>query len=188
MEGVKVIMVDFNTYMLAPIGAQYYSSCLSAITPLASAYLLGDPTSNAYTLANYGIFIPFRVMAPTRIGKMFCFNGATASGNIDLGIYSEDGVCLASTGGGTFQSGLNKFQIVLMNTPVRVSPGQFYYMALSIDNVTSTVFSFTGYSAILLSIIGLAGKTSAFPLPATVALTSYSRVFLPVFGFIHEEA
>jgi hypothetical protein len=183
-------MSDINSYLLAPFGVHYYNSSVGrlALGGMADSKQLAA-TTGFFTTANAAIFIPFRVMTPTRINKMFLVNGTNVAGNIDLGIYTDDGIRLTSNGG-TAQSGPNTVQILSMSTARRVHPGQYYYMAVACSSSSAGIVVEAGTPAVaLLQMMGMARVTSAYPLPATVTLAVQATDRQVIhFGFISEEA
>lgn len=134
--------------------------------------------SAAYPTANKAIYVPFRLSAPIVAVKLFSHNGATVSGNIDVGIYDEQGTRLVSSGS-IAQAGtsvLQEFDIA----DTSLSPGLFY-LAVALDNTTATLFRSTP-SAIFLRCNGVAEQTSAFALPATATFAAMSSAYLPFVG------
>jgi hypothetical protein len=89
--------------------------------------------SATFVAANRAIFQPFRVAEPCVIKQLYVHNGATASGNIDVGVYSMDGTQLVSTGS-TAQSGTSNLQVFDV-TDTLIGRGA-YYVAVAMDNTT----------------------------------------------------
>jgi hypothetical protein len=137
--------------------------------------------SAAYPAADRAHFLPFRVNRPTLITKLMAYNGSTASGNIDVGIYSHDGTRLVSTGS-TAQSGTSALQVFDV-TDTWLGPGRFY-LAVAMDNTTGTLFRATLGSTQIDAGIGLLIEASAFPLPATATFATISgaAAFVPIIG------
>lgn len=103
-------------------------ACLSAyITPVISAA--------AYPTADLAIYIPMRIKERITVLRLFAAIG-TASGNIDVGIYSAAGVLLVSSGS-TAMSGSNTEQVFDVTDTV-IQPG-INYFAVTIDNTTATL-------------------------------------------------
>ena len=141
-----------------------------------------SPVSGNYPAANRAFYIPFRLDAADTFVKLFVANGATASGNIDVGVYSESGTRLLSTGS-TAQSGTNTLQLFDI-TDTAFGPG-YFYMAIAMDNTTGTVMqSQPGGAARANSIAtwGVKQEASAFPLPATATFANGNALFMPLFG------
>ena len=125
--------------------------------------------SSAWPSNNYAIFYPFSLSRRITVQSLFCMNGATAAGNIDMGIYTMDGTRIVSAGS-TAQSGTNAIQALTI-TPTQLSPG-FYYLAIAASSTSTTIFGHSVYSNIYERFMGTAGMASAFPLPATATLAS----------------
>lgn len=138
----------------------------------------GVPASAVWIAANRAVFIPFRLTDSITVVKMFMLNGATVSGNIDVGIYDALGTRLVSKGS-TAQAGINAIQEFDI-TDTRLGPGLFY-MASAMDNATGTVLR-KSVNGIILRTAGLFQMASAFPLPATATFAANSGSFLPTVG------
>ena len=181
-------MADWTDVILAPFGVSYFNSYCGIHSVGAAMGSLGTPASTAYPAISRAIFIPFRLIAPTRITQLWLYNGATVSGNLDLGIYDAGGVSLGSIGS-TAQAGVSVMQIVSLAAAIRLGVGLFY-TAISIDNTTATVYQ-GGLAAALgiarSKIVGMAQQASVFPLPATATFATITSTYLPVIGFISEE-
>lgn len=134
--------------------------------------------SAVWPTANKAFFIPFQVHEEVTAHKLYLNNGSAVSGNIDLGIYEEDGTRLVSTGS-TAQAGTSTLQIVDITDTV-FGPGRFY-MAVAIDNVTGTTVRYTD------TVPGPAGhgvkeQTSAFALPSAATLVDATAGYIPHMG------
>lgn len=139
----------------------------------------GSLTSATYPSANRAVFYPFRALTSFTVYGFWMLNGATASGNIDLGIYSLDGTRLTSTGTNA-QSGTSTKQEITLGSSVLLGAGM-YYMALAMDNATGTVLR-RSTSAIMNKMHGLKQSATSFVLPATVTFATYSSASLPIYG------
>jgi hypothetical protein len=138
----------------------------------------GPSTSGAYPASNRALYIPFRLTRPFTVKTLFAVNGATASGNIDVGVYDSAGTRLVSSGS-TAQAGTNAIQeFDVADTLLGV--GQFY-LALAMDNTTGTLFR-VALSHLFLIPQGVAQQAAAFPLPATATFAQYASTYLPMFG------
>ncbi len=150
--------------------------------PLSVSGELGlGTTGSTWPTANKAVFIPFRLAQPVLVTKLFTWNGAAVSGNLDIGIYDASGTKLVSSGS-TAQSGTNALQVIDV-TDTWIGPGQFYF-ALVLDNATGTIVRNNLGGAIFSQMNGLAEMTSAFPLPATATLAATSVSLLHVVGLI----
>jgi len=136
----------------------------------------------AWPAANLVIFVPFYVPEPVTVTKLFAAIGV-ASGNIDLGIYAEDGTRLVSKGT-TAAAGATDLQVLDVTDTV-LARGT-YYMAMVCDTVTTlTVLSVAPAAGILqafglLEQAGITMPLSTGASPATFA--KYTRAYLPMMG------
>lgn len=136
-------------------------------------------TSTAWSTANLAVFIPFAVSRRVTIQQVFCLNGATVSGNIDIGIYTLNGTKIVSAGS-TAQTGTAAIQ-ALSITPTQLSAGA-YYMAMSMDNTTGTIYKNVIYNTLGNRAAGMAQMASAFPLPASATFSAATTGNIPVFA------
>lgn len=144
---------------------------------------MSSVASGTYPSANVAIYVPFIATCRFTARRLFLYNGATASGNLDLGIYdaSADNAPrrrLASAGS-TAQSGTNAIQQVDI-TDLDLGPGLFF-LALAMDNATGTVFRMTP-AAEFLRAFGVFQEASAFPLPANATPATMAQGAMPYFG------
>ena len=139
----------------------------------------GAGTASAvYPAANLAIYAPFRIAAPIVVTDLWCVNGATASGNVDIGIYDGAGNKIVSAGS-TAQSGTSTIQT--FNITDTLLGGGLFYLAIALDNTTGTFLRFAP-SAPVGRIIGLAQQASAFALPATATFATFAQTYLPNMG------
>lgn len=124
----------------------------------------------AWSTSNKAVYVPVSISSPVTIVKMFVLNGATASGNIDVGIYDRGGARLVSSGS-TAQSGTSVVQEFDV-TDTLLKAG-LYYLACAMDNTTGTLEMWTMSLAISKS-LGIAEQTSAFALPSTATFATVS--------------
>lgn len=135
--------------------------------------------SAAWPAANRAIFYPFLLHVPTVLTKLWCLNGNTVSGNLDIGIYDVAGTKLVSTGS-TAQSGTSALQTVTI-TALPLAPGT-YYMAMAMDNTTGTLYRITTPTVNLAIGLGWFQQATAFPLPATFTPASLATGYWAWFG------
>ena len=136
--------------------------------------------SAAWPSANLAMYVPFVIPDRTSFAavRAFVFNGATASGNFDVGVYNESFSLLFSTGS-TAQSGTQAPQAVTVATTL--APGR-YYLGLAFDNNIATVHGTASHVAGTLTALGVLQQASAFPLPSTATPATCTQTFLPGFG------
>lgn len=131
--------------------------------------------------ANRAQFVPFYNLGRRAINanRLWWYNGAAVSGNVDAGIYDSALRRLVSTGS-VAQAGVNVLQGVTI--ALSLPPGGPYYFAFACDNTTAQFFR----HAILATDateIGCATTTPAFPLPATATLAAFvANSYFPHMG------
>jgi hypothetical protein len=141
---------------------------------------LSGVASTVWPATNRIILVPFRIATPMLIVKMWFYNGGTASGNLDVGIYSVDGTKIVSAGS-TAQTGTSTIQTI-DTTDTMIGPGLFY-IASVMDNTTGTNRAVIPNQLGFLATMGMAtAVTDAFPLPATIAFLTITNVFVPSAG------
>ena len=106
---------------------------------------------------------------------MLTFNGSTASGNIDVGIYDLGGAKLVSIGS-TAQAGTSAYQVFDI-TDTTLYPGQ-YYMAVAMDGTTGTLVRWSPGAQECRN-LAMQQMASAFPLPATATFASVASSYIP---------
>lgn len=136
------------------------------------------PASLAFPASNDALMVPFYLNNAVTIKRLWTANGGTASGNIDVGIYSRDSERIVSSGS-TAQSGTNGLQFFDV-TDFVLGPGK-YYMAVAMDNTTGTLFR-TNTVVVRLLMLGMAKQASAFPLPASITPAPLTAAYLPLIG------
>lgn len=134
---------------------------------------IASPTSGTWGTANRAVYIPLTLRRPFTLASMAVYNGATATGNIDLGIYTEDGVLIWSSGS-TAQSGTNAYQVVTPGSPVKLPPGR-YYIAMACSSTSATILgrAFLQHTG---RAVGAGIQASAFPLPSTATIAAAPNV------------
>jgi hypothetical protein len=134
------------------------------------------PASTAWFGANGALYIPFKVEVPVTVTAIGVPVGATASGNIDVGIYTFDGVQLVSSGS-TAQATAATLQTFNI-TDTQLGPGVFYF-GIAMNNTTGTILRISPNTTRRAQEIGILQQGTAFPLPATATFaTSTAGVHL----------
>lgn len=136
--------------------------------------------STAWTLANRAIFVPFTLNAPFLVQKLWWANGASVAGNMDCGIYSNDGTKLVSTGS-TAQSGTSVVQSVSLGTPLLLMPGVPMYFALAASSTSATVVQ-NASTTPFFKLMAVAQQASALPLPASATFATVAANSIPLCG------
>lgn len=151
--------------------------------------LSGAPTNvgRAWQTENTATFVPLYLPETTTAVKLFWLNGDAVSGNVDIGIYTEDGALLTSAGT-TAQAGISVIQEVDIPDIELTGPRRYYFafvMSVAAPSTSSKVSTARLGDPIAARMFGMAEQTSALPLPATATLTTYaqSQGDVPIVGF-----
>ena len=143
----------------------------------------GAGASAVWPVANTAYFVPIRIDQARTYQRAWWLNGATAAGNVDVGIYTISGTTatrvVASTAAA--QAGLSVMQVATTFTTTTIGPG-LYYLAMSCSLATATVWR-SNPSFVMLRASGLYQAATAHPLPATATVVAHAASFVPVFGF-----
>lgn len=136
------------------------------------------PLSATYT-QNQAVYVPFAVTSTRTAYKMFCLNGSTVDGNLDLAIYNSSGTRLVSIGA-TAQAGTSVTQIFnIADTSLEAGT---YYMAISGSSATGTLFRWTSGS-VPAEFLNVGREAAAHPLPAAATFAANTATLsVPVFG------
>ena len=141
--------------------------------------LVSAPASATWPTANKAILCPFVVTKPITAVKLWILNGATASGNWDVGIY-DSAFAKTVAIGSTAQAGVSTIQeFDIADTALDVG---VYYFAAALDNTTGTYTRMSASAVSLGQVVGGVRMTSAFPLPATITPAAISTDSLPIMG------
>lgn len=138
----------------------------------------GTPTSTAWPAANRAIAIPIWLPDAMVVSSLFIANGGTASGNLDLGIYTIDGAKVVAKGT-TAQTGTSTLQILTV-TATPVGPGPYYMVAV----LDSTAGFAQAYATAVVAEqqMGVVQSAAAVPLAATLTFASPAATFIPLMG------
>lgn len=137
----------------------------------------GTLTSGVWATANAARLHPITLSKQVTVYQMATLNGTAVSGNIDIGIYDNNLNRLVSAGS-TAQAGISSVQT--FDVTDTVLPAGDYYLAISMDNTTGTVFRNINATTVTMFSYGVAYKLSSFPLPATLtSLGQSSGSFVP---------
>ena len=149
---------------------------------IARNALTAGTVSTAWGTANKAFHVPIVIEELVAFNKFYTLNGATASGNIDIGVYDENNSLVKSTGS-TAQSGTNVLQEISV-TEFVLKPG-FYRLALALSSATGTIFCMSLVNADNSRPYDLTEEASAFPLPSTATPVLHtSGFFMPMIGII----
>jgi hypothetical protein len=166
--------------VLTPTHITSWSRWMSGPIARLTGAALGNPASMDWIGANTAIYIPFRVPWPYPVKRAFWVNGATVTGNSDIGIYSRKGARLWSSGS-TAQSGASALQYVTASGLI-LSPDTEYVLGFVNDGTTTRAFGATGVTANLGRFVGLYQQATALPLPASATYAAWASIGYPLVG------
>lgn len=148
-------------------------NCLVGQTAISSA--LVSMGTGTWPAANRALYIPVEIDFPCTAVKM-AYQVTTQSGNYDIGIYSETGSRLVSTGSTAVPAaGLAVADIT--DTPL--NPGT-YFLALNIDNTTAAVQRLNNPLAGTLQVCGVQQQAvGAITLPSTATFANPASAYWP---------
>ena len=98
----------------------------------------GAPASTAWGSANRVLFVPFYITETITVVKLLTFNGATAAGNNDIGIFDRAGNRIVA-GANPAQSGTTAWQEFDITDTALVP--ELYFVGLKNDGTTGTYFA-----------------------------------------------
>ena len=128
--------------------------------------------------ANKAFFIPFEVETTVVAYKMI-FNVSSQSGNYDIGLYSETGTRLVSTGS-TAVPAAGAAMADISNTTL--VPGT-YFMALNVDNTTASIGRNSALGTPIMQICGMQQQAlGAVTLPNPATFANPTSAYVPGIG------
>lgn len=142
----------------------------NSLGAIAAAFGAPAPTSQTWPTANKAYYYPFSISAAATCYTAFWANGATVSGNVDLGIYTSAKVKVVSTGS-TAQAGTSQTQTVALSASL--APGN-YYIGFACDAAAATFIraNLTDVAGFSPAVINLRAGAASFPLPSTATFDS----------------
>jgi hypothetical protein len=138
-------------------------------------------TDATWPTSNKSVLIPFTINYTIIVKTLFCFNGRTVSGNLDIGIY-DMGAALRIHTGAKGQAGTNRVQAFsIANT--ELEPGS-YHLAMVMDNTTGQIYRRAAGITAQAAAYGIAQVTSNFPLAQNIEglRNPISTATIPFFG------
>ena len=148
-------------------------AALDVISGVSSGATVG---AGAWPSANLAIFVPWRVVAPTWARRVWYASG-NATGNVDVGIYRDDGSLVVSSGA-TAQGSGNVVNFINI-TDTRIPPGDYF---LGISFASATAQPFRNTTALFSRVQGVCQMAAAHPLPATATFAAAGQDYIPFFG------
>lgn len=131
----------------------------------------------AWGTANRAIYVPVRVPKRCVVRELGIGSGATATGNVDVGIYDPSGVRLVSSG--STAKTATSIQAVDV-TDTTIGPG-LYYLGLNNDTTTDTFVAFTSAAPLAVTRGVLTEALGSVTLPATATwVFDHTLAFMPL--------
>lgn len=140
---------------------------------------LNTYAQTAWPSANLAIYVPFFLSKPITFSTMFWMNGSTVAGNVDVGVYAEDGTRIVSKGS-TAAAGTTTLQVVTVTTTT-IGPGLFY-LALACSSTSELVYKTIIGQVLRTKFTGMAQQATALPLPATATFATVGQDYVPLVG------
>lgn len=159
--------------MIYPVAVNYHKAVISASSPECGLQATFAQGSGAVAVASTAIYIPVQISFTYTAVKMFVCNGASVSGNLDVGIYDHNANKLVSSGS-TAQAGTNVVQVFDI-ADTTLAPG-LYYLGFSMDNTSGTFLVRGGGDPEAHRAFGLFSQASTFPLPTTATWSTFTTV------------
>jgi len=146
-------------------------------------------SSATFSVAASAYFVPVRLTQTRTYTKAWWLNGATAAGNVDVGIYTRVGTTLTRVVASTAeaQGTVSTMQVAAAFASTTLTPG-LYYLAISCTLNTATFWQTGGGSAPSLRAQGVFQTATASPLPTTATAAICTATRIPVFGFSESAA
>lgn len=137
------------------------------------------PASTAWGTINQARYVPFLITEPVTVVKLLAYNGGTASGNTDIGLYDELGNEVISIAAAA-QSGINAWQeFDVTDTPITPA---LYYVGLLSTSATSTFYSFINKElGRAMGVFSQAVGAGTLPSP-TATFAALDAAVIPVVG------
>ena len=135
--------------------------------------------STAWGTANQARYVPFLIPAPFLVRKLLAYNGATAAGNTDMGIYTEGGSEVLGIAAAA-QAGTSAWQEFDV-TDTWLVPG-LYYVGLLNTTTTGTYFTVPDVQVgRLAGVFSQAVGAATLPSP-TATFAALDGVGIPIVG------
>jgi hypothetical protein len=145
----------------------------------------GALASLAWGTANLGIFVPFELPMAYPVKNLFWQNGGVQSGNIDVGVYSDDLTRICSTGS-VACGAITTVQFAPPTADVILTPGN-YYWGVSMSSTTGTIYCQTTGNVAHCREMGLFQMAAAGPpLPAAATIAAIGSARVPALGMTYK--
>lgn len=138
-------------------------------------------TSTAWGTANLALYLPFSLPYSYTVNRLCYAVGATANGNVTMGIYGEATRALQASVAATAQGTINTIQYLSLASPLTLAAGD-YFVAIALSSATGTVLAASlatpGYGRTW----GGYQQAASIPLPATATFAAFAATPWPLLG------
>lgn len=143
------------------------------------------PASGTWPSTRRIVYAPFWLVRTDTVRKLWCLNGGTVSGNVEIGIYRDSAGLptskIVSSGSSVNQAGTNVIQEFDI-TDTRLDAGS-YWMAATMDNTTGAMFRSSPSQMGNMKASNCFNETpGVFGLPATATPVIVNSAYIPMFG------
>lgn len=159
--------------------APIYVPSLSGISWLSAIAGNNSGINNSLTwVANLAVYMPFFLPVPYTAKRFYVVNStSTTAQNLDIGIYSEDGIRIISTGSTAKTSGGG---VQYITAAFYLTAGR-YFFAYSNDSALASAVR-GGNAAIRFAQMAGVFEESVFPLPASMTPVVAAHALQPLIG------
>ncbi len=132
--------------------------------------------AGVWNAVNRAFYVPIDLEEPMVATRLACQVGTTAAGNLDMGLYTEVGNRIISTGSVAIGlAGLQSIDIADTLLP----PGT-YWLAMACSTITTATFRRSTTAGPVLRACGAQMQDAAIPLPAIATFATMTASFLPL--------
>lgn len=145
-----------------------------------------NATTHSWPSGGVAIFVPFFLQQHMYVNGLYWMNGTTVAGNMDMGIFDQDGNRIFSLGP-VLQSGTSARQMNIVSPPIHLWAG-LYYMGMVAETGSAAVMSDLNAlsTGTMIQFFGMAQAPTSYPLPLAPGLATMQQDFIPVFGITSE--
>lgn len=141
---------------------------------------VGNAGTGAWPAANRAIYIPLAIPFYYPVNRAWIAVQASA-GNIDIGVYSEQGARIWHSGS-TVVAGTTTLQFITPSPTFILPPGSYYLAAVCSTTTTATFGRWNTGIGASHQMAGTLQQASALPLPDPMTPVTLTTTFMPMFG------
>lgn len=127
-----------------------------------------------WPVASKALYVPV-VVERSVVAYQIAVTVAVQSGNLDVGIYTEDGSRLISSG----STAVGAAGVQAVNITDTTLPPGGYFLAMAVDNTTASFVRLSVPPALALRAAGMREQATAFALPSTATFANVAAAYLP---------